>query len=108
MTQPATTGAACADPLAISLLRHLLTNAARMAVLWLAFGILVGVCTTPSGLGWVGPVAGAIAGMIVLAPVGMILGLVGARRTETVAFGAFGLCLGAIAGLVLSGETVLL
>jgi hypothetical protein len=99
-----TTRAAFAEPVAVPVLRHLLANAARMTLLWLAFGILVGTGTTPPSEGWIGSIAGALAGIIVLAPVGMVLGLCGARRTESMAGGAGGLCLGALAGLVVSGE----
>ena len=96
------------EPETLSLLRSLLTNALRMSLLWAAFGVLVGVGTTPAGEGWIGPVAGAIAGVIVLAPIGMILGLFGARRVETSACAAGGLCVGGIAGLATSGDPIFL
>ena len=92
------------EPAHVTALRGLALRARDLAVLWLAFGVVVGACTTPAGGGWVCLVAGAIAGIIVLTPVGMVLSLIGARPRETMVCGLGGLALGALAGMAGSAE----
>jgi len=75
-----------------------------MALLWLAFGIVVGACLVPPGGGWIRLVSGAIAGMIVLPPLGLLLGMLGARWRDCLACGFVGLLLGALAGTAGAGS----
>jgi hypothetical protein len=80
-------------------LRGLLRHARNMMLLWLAFGVVVGACITPPGGGWIGLVSYALAGMIMLPPVGLLFGMIGARWRESLICGVLGLLLGALAGL---------
>lgn len=88
----------------VTVLRSLGRHAWNMTLLWLAFGVVVGACLTPPGGGWIRLVSGAIAGMIVLPPIGLLLGMIGARWRETLACGFVGLLLGALAGAVGAGS----
>src|SRR5215831_11627776 len=82
-----------------ALVRHV----REMALLWLALGALAGPCLVPPGGGWVSLVSWGIAGMVVLTPVGVLLGLLGGRRRDSVACGLGGLAVGALAGVARAG-----
>jgi len=73
-----------------------------MALLWTLFGALFGAGITPPGLGTVGAVSFAIAGIIVLAPIGIVLGFLGGQWKDTLLGGAVGLAAGAIVGVLAS------
>jgi hypothetical protein len=70
-----------------------------VAALWSGFGVLIGVWTISHRGGIVDLAAGAVAGAIVLTPLGAVLGLLGGRRDETLVGGLAGLGLGALAAL---------
>src|SRR5262245_49861425 len=72
-----------------------------MALLWLGLGGLVGACTTPPGAGLIGVLAFSLAGMIVLPVLGLALGLLGGRVTDTLLGAGFGGMIGALAALAL-------
>ena len=63
-----------------------------MTLLGSAFGAIVGIVMAPPGL--VGLAAGGIAGLVVLTPLGLFLGLIGGRWPETFWCGLIGLGLG--------------
>src|SRR2546426_586797 len=86
------------EPAGVTTLRGLMQNAWDMTLLWLAFGVVVGVCLVPPGGGWIHLVSGAMAGMNVLPPLGLLLGMLGARWRDCQACGFVGLLLGALAG----------
>jgi hypothetical protein len=73
-----------------------------MALLWTAFGAVFGAGITPPGLGTVGAVSFAIAGIIVLAPIGIVLGFLGGQWKDTLLGGAVGMTAGAIVGVLAS------
>jgi hypothetical protein len=66
------------------------------AFVWTGFGLVVGVLIAPPGP--IGAVAGCIAGMIVLTPLGVLLGLIGGRWKETLLCGLVGFVLGTTGG----------
>jgi len=72
----------------------------QMAFLWVILGSIVGICTVGAG-GTILLIAGGIAGVVVLVPVGVILALLGARWPETLACATAGFLVGAGAGLFL-------
>jgi hypothetical protein len=74
-----------------------------MLLLWRGFAAFVGPGSMPPGLGASGVVSGLIAGVIVLAPVGVAMGLIGGGWKAALCGGAGGLALGAAAGW-LGGE----
>jgi len=88
----------------VTALQGLLRHAGNMTLLWLAFGVVVGTCLAPPGGGWVRLVSGTIAGMIVLPPIGLVLGMLGARWREALACGFVGLLLGALAAAATAGS----
>src|SRR4051794_17159558 len=67
----------------------------NMALLWGLLGTVVGAATSPHG-GLIGLVPFAIAGVIVLLPLGAVLGLVGGRVKPTLA----GALCGAVVGIL--------
>jgi hypothetical protein len=78
-------------------------NVARMTLLWLALGIMVGMLSSPFDEGIVRIVAGIIAGMIICPLIGAFLGLIGAQWRETlmgaIAGLGLGFCLGVASGV---------
>jgi hypothetical protein len=71
-----------------------------MVLLWAAFGLIVGVVSTPSG-GLIGTLSGALAGVMVLTGLGVVLGLIGGGPTATLVGGLWGLIVGVLAGPLL-------
>ena len=79
--------------------RPLLGNAWRMMLLWIVFGAAVGLLTAPAPRDPITLVAHAIAGVIVLSPLGAVLGLLGARRRDALLTASFGGAAGLLVGL---------
>ncbi len=77
----------------------------RMLLLWLALGALVGILTAPPG-GWIGLLAGAVAGMIVLPVLGLVLAFSGGRWTETLLGATCGLISGVVLGPIVGSVPV--
>ncbi len=73
-----------------SMLRAALRRLPGMAAVWLTFGVVVGVLTATER-NTIAVVAGAVAGAIVLTPLGLSLVLIGGRVLGSLAGGAFGL-----------------
>jgi hypothetical protein len=69
-----------------------------MTLLGSVFGAMVGILLAPPGP--IGLVAGGLAGLVVLMPLGMVLGMAGGRWQEMLWCGAIGLALGILAGAV--------
>ena len=92
------------EPAGVPTLRGLLRLAGNMALLWLAFGVVVGACLVPPGGGWIHLVSGTLAGMLVMPPVGLLLGMIGARWSDSLTCGFVGLLLGALAGAAGGGS----
>src|SRR6516162_5904221 len=90
-------------PAAFPLPRGLGRRVRNLSLLWLGIGAFVGPASMPPDGGAVGVVSGLIAGLMVMAPLGVALGLMGARWKETLCGGVWGLVLGAAAGW-LGGE----
>jgi hypothetical protein len=88
-------------------LRAVGANVLRMTLLWLAFGPVVGVLSSPLEEGFARIVAGVIAGMIVCLPFGVFLGLIGGQWRESLVGGVAGLTLGVGVG-VASGVSELM
>jgi hypothetical protein len=66
----------------------------QMVLLWGGLGVVVGVITSPPDSDYLALVATIIAGLLLLPPMGLVLGLVGGRWNESL--------LGACVGLVLA------
>lgn len=77
-----------------------------MTLLCLLFGAVAGAATAPRG-GAVALISGALAGMIILPPLGAVLGLLGGRPKDTLFGGLCGLAIGALAAAV-AGEADML
>ncbi len=77
-------------PMQETLARRVLTT----MFLWVGFGIFLGVLTAPAGRGLIPIIAGAVAGVIVLSPLGIFFGLLGGSRRITLVSGVVGLGLG--------------
>ena len=73
------------------------------ALIWCGFGIVVGICISPEPT-VIGMIAGSIAGMIVLTPLGAILGMMGGRPFEVLSVGGVGLTVGSALGMVQGGD----
>jgi hypothetical protein len=71
-----------------------------MTLLWTLFGAIFGAGNTPAAGGTIGLVSFAIAGIIVLAPIGAALGLVGGQWKEALMGGVVGLAVGATVGVL--------
>ena len=70
---------------------------AAMTLLWASFGLFVGIdIAPPSGL--IGFASCILAGLIVLTPIGPVLGLLGGRAKATLVGGLVGTLLGLLAG----------
>jgi hypothetical protein len=69
-----------------------------MTILWTLFGAIIGAGTGPDRRGTLDLVSFAIAGMIVLAPLGMVLGLIGGKWKEALIGAGIGLAAGAMLG----------
>ena len=80
-------------------LRALRDKVVCMTLLWLSFGVVVGILAAPPERGIVGMLAGAIAGMIVFPFLGAFLGLIGGQWRETLLGGISGLILGFTLGV---------
>jgi hypothetical protein len=80
-------------------LRSMGVNVLRMTLLWLAFGPVVGVLSSPLEEGFTRMVAGVIAGVIVCVPFGVLLGLIGGQWRESLVGGMAGLTLGLSVGM---------
>jgi hypothetical protein len=65
-------------------------------LLWSVFGLIVGGLMAPPGT--IGLVANGVAGVIVLTPLGMLVGLLGGRWKETLLCGLIGISVGAMRG----------
>lgn len=63
-----------------------------MIAVWAGFGVVAGVLAAP-GAGPVAVVAGAVAGLIVLTPLGAALAVAGGKWRDSLAGGALGLAL---------------
>jgi hypothetical protein len=81
-------------------LRSMGANVLRMTLLWLAFGPVVGVLSSPLEEGIIRIVAGMIAGVIVCVPCGVLMGLIGGQWRESLVGGVAGLTLGLSVGMV--------
>jgi hypothetical protein len=82
-----------------SILRSTVRRVAGMALTWLGFGVIVGYLTAPHPT----PIeiaAGVIAGMIVLTPLGAMLGAIGCKWKESLNGGVLGLAAGTAFALV--------
>jgi hypothetical protein len=79
-----------------------------MMLLWMVFGTFVGAVGSPFHEGAVRIAAGAIAGMLVLPPLGLVLGLLGGQVRDVLLWGSGGWVLGAMAGLLLGAEPIFL
>jgi hypothetical protein len=71
----------------------------RMAVAWAGLGAVMGASVGWESGGVIGTIACLIAGMIELAALGAVLGLIGGRPGESLLGGGCGLTVGAVAGL---------
>jgi hypothetical protein len=78
----------------------LVKRVAQMACLWGLFGLVVGVATLPGAPNVVGVVAGMVAGLLVLLPFGVSLGLLGGEPGPTLFGGVSGAGLGVVTGLL--------
>jgi hypothetical protein len=78
-----------------------------MVLVWLLFGVLMGVGTQPAEAGIISLIAGAIAGVLLLPWLGIVLGLMGGRARETLIGGLWGLLVGAVAAVAFGNEGVL-
>jgi hypothetical protein len=79
-----------------------------MSLVWLGFALYVGATSMLPGADVIGLVSGAIAGVIVLVPIGVVLGLLGGRWKETCIGGVSGLTIGGLAGLLTGQANALL
>lgn len=61
-----------------------------MALTWMGFGVIVGYLTAPD-YSTIGIAAGVVAGMIVLSPLGGMLGAIGSRWKDSLNGGVLGL-----------------
>ena len=68
-----------------------------MTLLWALFGIFVGVAIAPPN-GLIGFACNVLAGLIVLTPVGLLLGLLGGRVKPTLVGALVGVLLGLLGG----------
>ena len=75
-------------------MRGVMDKVLRMTLLWLGFGIVVGVISAPPEGGIIGMIAGAVAGMILFPFLGAFLGLIGGQWRETLLGGIAGLAMG--------------
>jgi len=80
----------------------------NMVLLWLALGALIGAWTSPARGGLLDVVAGAIAGTLILTPLGAALGLLGGRHDETMIGALAGFILGSLAALGAGGDLAFL
>lgn len=71
-----------------------------MTLLWAGFGIAIGPGSAPPGSNWIGLIAGIIAGLIILPPLGALLGLCGGRWKESLIGGTIGAALALTGGLI--------
>jgi hypothetical protein len=74
-----------------------------MMLLWVGFGVVVALLGAPRPCGAVELIAHALAGVIVLPPVGACLGLVGARPRDALIVGLIGLVAGLVLGFAVEG-----
>jgi hypothetical protein len=82
-----------------ALVRQLLGNAWRMALAWALLGVAVGLLITPSPRGPIDLVAYAIAGVVVLSPLGAGVGLLGGRPRDALVLALLGTTAGALLGV---------
>jgi hypothetical protein len=87
--------------LALPRQRELSQRALHMALAWATFGVAVGLLTAPSRDA-IALVSGVLAGLIVLCPLGAILGLLGGQVKPALAGGMAGGVLGALGALLLA------
>lgn len=67
-----------------------------MMLVWLLFGIVLGLCSEPARGGtFIGVLSGVIAGLVVMLPLGVLLGLFGGEVKPTVLGGIAAATLGA-------------
>jgi hypothetical protein len=71
-----------------------------MTLLWAFFGVGVGIATMSPGGGVISVSAGVIAGLIVLTPLGVLLGLMGGQAPLALLGGVCGAGLGGLLGMV--------
>lgn len=83
----------------VTTLRAAVRRMTDLALVWLGFGIIVGYLTAPQPTP-IGIAAGVIAGMIVLPPVGAMLGAIGCRWRESLNGGVCGLAVGTALAIV--------
>ena len=81
-------------------LRAVLQRLMTMGLAWMLMGLLLGM-VAGRGSGLIGFVAALTAGAVVLTPVGLLLGLIGARASESLIGGILGLAVGVGAALLL-------
>jgi hypothetical protein len=84
------------------------TRVWRMILLWIGFGAVVGVSSSPSDGGIGDKIAGAVAGMMVLPWLGLALGLVGGRWKEALLGAMCGAGCGIAGGIVIGPANVAL
>lgn len=86
-------------PAPASGIRKVLRQVGVSALIWAVFGVVVGICllpnTRPSMV-----LASVIAGVIVLAPFGALMGLCGGKWLEVVAGGVLGFAVGLVTAVV--------
>lgn len=87
-------------------LRALGRNALRMMVVWAAIGALSGILVAPQPRTPISIIAGVIAGLIVMTPVGAVLALFAARRAEVLIAALLGLGVGAAVAVCLGRSDV--
>jgi hypothetical protein len=78
----------------------------QMASLWGLFGTLVGLATLGGEPNAIGVLSAVLAGVIVLVPFGVVLGLAGGRPEPTLVGGVGGAGLGAVAGFLAGTDGV--
>jgi hypothetical protein len=75
-----------------------LRRVVKMMLGWALLGAIVGAGALGPAPGWVGVAAGMVAGVLVLPPIGGVLGLIGARAGESLLGSMGGWGLGLLAG----------
>ena len=90
---------ATTDHLPFFTLRAVRDKVVSMTVLWVGFGIMVGIFSSPPDGGVIRMISGAVAGVIIFPFIGVFLGLIGGQWQPTLAGGVAGLILSLSLGL---------
>ena len=89
-------------PIELNRFKSIAIRISVSALIWCGFGIVVGICTAPKS-DLISMIAGILAGMIVLTPVGVVTSVFGGRWTELLIGGGMGYS-GGVALAILRGE----